>query len=164
MAASRSLASCFIFRRQQGPYPSRRAWALVRRPPHRLHRRAGMVNISCSSRPLTALTLPSCRSWSPGRKSRAGRPGGGLRSRTGYTGPGPVAGLLVGNRPRIPCRTGRPEGALRYGRRGTHTSSWPIFLPWRFPNQPLDAGFHEPKFLRPCVPGAVVNADIAVFW
>lgn len=44
--SSFSFCSCFIFRRQQAPYPSRMPCCDVRIPPHRLQRRAGMVKIS----------------------------------------------------------------------------------------------------------------------
>nr|DAS18176.1 MAG TPA: hypothetical protein [Caudoviricetes sp.] len=57
-AIFRSASSRRIFWRQQGPYPSRRPCLLVRRPPHRLHRRAGMVKTSFLGSSIFVQELP----------------------------------------------------------------------------------------------------------
>lgn len=109
-----------------------------------------------------ALTLPSCRSGSLGRWRRAARPGDGRRSRTGYTGPG-MAAAPSGESPcRTPYRNAPQGGALHYGKQGRCTSSRPVFLPRRLPNQPLDTRMKALKLLRPGVPGAVVDAGISL--
>lgn len=124
-----------------------------------MHRRAGIVNISWS---LTALTPPSYRSWSPGSWNRAGRQDAYRHNRTDCTAQEEAAVPQGERQRRTPCRSGLQEGAPHYGKQGRYTSSRPVFLPWRLPNQPLDARMKALKLLRPGVSGAVVDAGISL--